>query len=313
MQLLPVLKGLATRIPFLYRADRGATGGTVSARYCYSIWMRHLVLLSEAGLPTTPDVVAELGPGDSLGIGLASMLCGAQKLLALDVVRYANKRRNHEILDELVGLFTSRAAIPDDREFPDVFPRLANYAFPSAILGDKRLVNSLTASRVDALHRALDGAGAEDAIQVRYVVPWDQANAGDQRSADLIFSQAVLEHVEHLGSTYPALARLLAPGGVMSHVIDFRSHKITRDWDGHLQYSDWWWDLVKGKRPYLLNRKPLSMHCALLEQNGFQIEQLVRDVRAPTASVPRSAAHLAGWTPKDRETASAVVISRLRA
>lgn len=43
MEMLPVIKGLATHVPFLYRAARGTTGGSNSARYCYTVWIRHPV------------------------------------------------------------------------------------------------------------------------------------------------------------------------------------------------------------------------------------------------------------------------------
>ena len=42
MQLFPLLKGIATFVPGLYDPKRGATGGSVTARYCYSVWLRHL-------------------------------------------------------------------------------------------------------------------------------------------------------------------------------------------------------------------------------------------------------------------------------
>jgi len=311
MEIIPILKGLATGVPFLYRADRGATGGTVSARYCYSIWMRHLTLVNCAGLPCNPGVVAELGPGDSLGIGLASLLSGARKLIALDVVKYANNSRNHQILDELVGLFARKSPIPGDDEFPDVFPRLPSYAFPSEIIDDSRLEAGLASSRIAAIHRALDGEGANESMQVQYLVPWNAAETGSAQSIDMVFSQAVLEHVEDLSAAYSAIRRLLAPQGVVSHVIDFRSHKLTDEWDGHLQYPEWVWRIVKGKRPYLLNRRPLSAHLALLENGGFKIKSVLHDIRVPSIALPSNASQLKEWTARDRETASAVVIASL--
>lgn len=38
------------------------------------------------GLPVHPDTVAGLGPGDSLGFGLAALISGADKYFAFDVV-----------------------------------------------------------------------------------------------------------------------------------------------------------------------------------------------------------------------------------
>ena len=64
-----------------------------------------------------PNSVAELGPGDSLGIGLAALLCGANNYYGLDAVPYCNDERNLKVFEELVGLFTQREHIPISRNF----------------------------------------------------------------------------------------------------------------------------------------------------------------------------------------------------
>ena len=95
-----LLSGLATWLPGYPVMRR--TGGTDSARYCYSVWLRHLVLLHASGRMRhrVPRVVAELGPGDSIGIGIAALLSGAEKYYAFDVVRYSD-------LDRVRGISTS--------------------------------------------------------------------------------------------------------------------------------------------------------------------------------------------------------------
>ena len=125
-----LIVGMATYIPGLRRMTGRKTGGTISARYCYAVWLRHLSMLHRSALRTTFETVAELGPGDSLGIGLAALLSGAQRYLALDVVRYADSTRNLQIFEELLALFRDHAPIPDEAEFPLVRPLLPSYAFP---------------------------------------------------------------------------------------------------------------------------------------------------------------------------------------
>jgi hypothetical protein len=66
-------------------------------------------MLRRGGLPTTFHTIVEVGPGDSLGIGLAALLCGVEHYIALDVVRYAQTTRNLQILDELIALLRDRA------------------------------------------------------------------------------------------------------------------------------------------------------------------------------------------------------------
>jgi hypothetical protein len=305
MEWFPVLKGLATYIPFLYKAERGTTGGSVTARYCYSIWLRHLVCCARAGLPTDPVAVGEIGPGDSLGTGLAALLTGASSLHALDVVRYASTPHNEVVLDELVRLFRERAPIPGEDELPGVFPPLQSYEFPRQMLSEGRLTRSLAPLRIEEIRKALRGEAS--AVSINYVVPWVEL-AGDVK-LDLVISQAVLEHVADLESTYAALARYVRVGGGMSHVIDFRSHRLTKAWDGHLQYSPMLWQLVKGRRPYLLNRAPLSRHMMLLAKSAFDPLPVVRGTRFPELPDANLAHEFRDWSDEDRTTTGALVQS----
>ena len=82
--ILALVRRLARRV----RQPRAGTGGTNHARYCYAVWLRHLVALAEVGLPTDPDVVVELGPGDTVGVGIMALLSGAREYVALDSHHY---------------------------------------------------------------------------------------------------------------------------------------------------------------------------------------------------------------------------------
>ena len=89
-----ILFGIATYIPGFWplydKLYKYISPGTVSARYCYTVWLRHLSIVQGTGLSTTPKVVAELGPGHSIGIGLAALISGAEQYYGLDAVQYAN-------------------------------------------------------------------------------------------------------------------------------------------------------------------------------------------------------------------------------
>ncbi len=298
MELLPVLKGLATWVPFAYDARRGRTGGTSNARYCYSVWLRHLVALRSAGITRHFGSIAELGPGDSLGIGLAALLCGADRLQALDVVPYAASVENASVLLELEALLDRQALIPGDEEFPGVVPRLDDYRFPRALIGDL----SAGESRRRYIEQAL--RGEESRVAVTYRVPWDSTALTIAEPVDLLYSQAVMEHVEEPEAAYAAMARWVVPGGAMSHVIDLRSHRLTPGWDGHLQYPPAVWRLVKGARPYLLNRQPASQHRQWLEASGFRVLRESRVHLAPTVANGDLARPYRDWSDEDRQTSS---------
>ncbi len=311
MQLFPLFKGIATYIPFLYDATRGQTGGSVTARYCYSVWLRHLRTMSAVCGLVPMRRAAELGPGDSIGIGLAAMLTGVDHLESLDVVRYAVAARNRSIFRELVGLFRRREPIPGDSEFPDLQPRLTDYDFPHDLLPDARLEELLDEERISSIEAALDERPSSRSID--YHVPWDARDLPHGARLDVLYSQAVLEHVENLQSTHNALANFMRPGGIAIHAIDFRSHCITPGWDGHLQYSPALWRLVKGRRPYLLNRKSPGEHLDALARAGFEVLAQIRTKAEPTVAPAALAIAFRDWTEADRETAAMTVVARFKA
>ena len=302
MELLPLVKGIATWIPLLYNASRGRTGGTGSARYCYSVWLRHLVALREAGVGAPFAAIAELGPGDSLGIGLAAMLCGADRLQALDVVPYAAASENVAVLRELAQLVAGREPVPGDDEFPGIVPRLRDYRFPEELLGQMVVHPDLIEDRRGRIERALLGQATD--VTVTYRVPWDSTARSIAEPVDLLYSQAVMEHVERPAAAYESMARWVPCGGAMSHVIDLRSHRLTPEWDGHLQYPAGIWRMVKGARPYLLNRESATQHRRWLEASGFEVLREARVHLQPTVASRDLARPYRSWSEEDRHTAS---------
>jgi hypothetical protein len=262
--------GLATFIPRVRHWFFKGTSGTDEARYCYSVWLRHLVMAARSGLSQTPSVVAELGPGDSLGIGLAALLSGAERYYAFDMVRHANCEGNLKVFDELVQLFSKRTDIPNQEEYPQIKPSLDCYRFPVHILGEEQVRKALDQRRIDSIRRALRGEPTQEVV-VSYRVPWLKNTVVEPGSVDMIFSQAVLEHVDDLERTYLACHRWLKPGALMSHQIDFRCHGLAYNWNGHWTYTDWLWRLIRGTRPYFLNRQPYSTHRSLIEAARFEI------------------------------------------
>ena len=100
---------LAPRVNKLYAAG---TGGTVSARYCYSVWLRHLAMASRNGLNTSPQDRGGTGSGRFSGYRSGGLVSGCDQYFALDVVEYADLERNVQIFDELVQLFRRQGADP---------------------------------------------------------------------------------------------------------------------------------------------------------------------------------------------------------
>jgi hypothetical protein len=263
-----LLYGIATFIPGVAAVFGRGGGDTNSARYCYSVWLRHLVSAFANGMKAHPRTVAELGPGDSLGVGLAALVSGADSYHAFDVVRHAQVERNQAVLDELIGLFRARADIPGEAEFPEVQPLLPSYGFPHQLLGDELLGAALADDRLTRIRDAVAQQNTAGSM-IDYRTRWFDDQAIDRASIDMLFSQAVLEHVDDLAGSYRAMRLWIKPGGLLSHQIDFRCHNTARAWNGHWRYSDLVWRLIRGRRSYLLNREPYSTHLRLLAENGF--------------------------------------------
>ena len=272
-----LIKGLIKSIPGIkyVRGSRETTGGTCDARYCYSVWLRHLICAYQNGFNVMPQKIAELGPGDSLGIGISALISGVEQYFALDVVKYSNAEVNLRMFDELVKLFQQKSPIPDEKEFPKVKPYLKKYDFPTQIFPEGYLIKILDEKRLAKIRKAISLLDSPDAAKedemIAYAVPWKGTSLIASQSLDMIISQAVLQHVDDLSSTYKNMSDWLKPDGLLSHEIDFKSMGSSDRWYGHWEYSDLEWKIIRGNRMFYINREPHSTHIKLLNNNNFKI------------------------------------------
>ena len=309
-RIKPVLKGIKTLIPGM--SEFPGTGGTELPRYCYSVWLRHLSVLNTAGMVEYPKAISELGPGNSIGVGLAGLIGGAEKYYALDVVRHASNSHNLKVFEGLIPLLRNQEAIPDDDEFPRLLPRLASYDFPSNVFGSAYLADCL---KEDRINRIRNTAGIvpdtiDEDSSINYLCPWFAPDVIRRESIDLVYSQAVLEHVDDLELTYSALHSWLRKGGYMSHQIDFKSHGLTDEWNGHLSYSPFAWRLIRGGRPYLINRQVLSTHLDMMKKHGFQILSVIPVRRTDGLTRSQLSRQYRDLSEEDFTTSSSHVVAR---
>lgn len=265
----PIIKGLIKHLPLIKNTPK-ATGGTNESRYCYAVYLRHLNYWNTVN-KNVPEVVAELGPGDSIGIGLAALLTGSKQLYALDVAKYWDDSTNLRIFEELVTLFRDQQSIPDPHVYPKVRPYLEDYNFPHHILSDTLLKDSLAEERLNVIRKEIMDINNPQNIFIKTHIPWYDTTVINSQSVDFIFSQAVLQHVENLDNTYMAMSKWIKPSGFMSHTIDLQSMGITPTWNGHYTFSDFEWKIVKGRRSFLINREAISKHLELHSNYGFSI------------------------------------------
>ena len=277
-----LLRGIFKSIPGIEKVFNfhKQTGGTNNARYCYSVWLRHLIYAHKNGIIGVPKNIAELGPGDSLGIGLAALLSGSEKYYAFDVVKYANTNMNLAVFNELRDLFSKKTPLSSITEFPNLKPKLDNYDFPSEILSDDHLEKMLNKERIEKIRNAIQclDHSSESNAMITYKVPWSDNSIIETGTLDMIFSQAVLECVDDLETTYKVMNKWLKPNGIISHCIDLKFDSAD-NWYEHWTFSDLEWKIVKGRKKYFINRMPYSAHIKLMHDNGFAI---ICDVKTKT-------------------------------
>lgn len=282
MTLRLMLGGLKSYFPALHAAH-GGTAGRSAGAYCYSVWMRHLSIIARAVPSFRPKTVVEIGPGDSLGVGIAALLCGAEQYVGLDVADHIDPRHDSRVLDEIVELLEHRSPIPDGRVFPQLLPALQSYDFPARLFtddGPRQL--QLDHRRVASIRAALleRRQVLYDDVPIGYAAPWGPRTL-DRQSVDLVLSQAALQQMAHeperseLAGTFAAMSRWVKKGGVIAHQIDF-GLLGNGAWNQHWQFADAAWRVMRGNRPGFANRVPLSVYLALCEEYDFDVVSVKR-------------------------------------
>jgi len=278
LDMSPVVRGALTFIPGMASLLPERAGETDSAKYCYGVWLKHLVMLHESGVRQMPATLAELGPGRSLGTGLAAMLCGVNHYRALDIVQHSSIETNLRIFDELVEMFQKRSPRPV-KGWPDCDAQLDARLFPSHILTDDVLKRTLAPRRIADIRNAIvQGRSSGPQITIQYIAPWSDS-AMPPESVDLVLSHTVLGRVADPAAAYRALYAWLKPGGMMSHQIGFAFPAFTGPWNGYWSYPEPVWRILKGRRPFVMNRLPCSAHLSLMETQGFRFVRALKQYR----------------------------------
>jgi peptidoglycan/xylan/chitin deacetylase (PgdA/CDA1 family) len=129
--------------------------------------------------------------------------------------------------------------------------------------------------------------------------------------ADLVMSQATMFVVPDPAATYRRLASWLKPGGVMSHTLNFSSHGMTPDWNGHWTITPPIWRAKQGRHSYYYTQVSHSEHIRFIEESGCSIV-LDRPEIADSCGLTRQdlARPFRHFTDADLSIKRAVVIAR---
>jgi len=209
--------------------------------YCIQNGLEQIAALREAGFEMEGRVALEFGTGWLPLIPWLLHLAGAREVVLTDI-------------DRLMDAETMENA--------------------------RRLVGERLddAARVLGRPRAALEARLATPMAYRYLVPWDAA-AHPSGSVDLVLSRATFEHVPlaQLCHFFAEFHRILAPGGMMTHVIDNSDHWQHRDPSlsrlNFLQIDgrSLFWRLAQFNPQGFQNRLRHDDYIRLMEAHGFRV------------------------------------------
>jgi len=237
-------KLLLSRLPiskkFWQRLGLFSPGYMLHPEYAIAVFQAHY---ARAGSPPPGFAYLELGPGDSLSTAAIAWAHGASEGWLIDAGSYASR---------------------DIRSYRPLFERLSSMRLPrdaAALMHCRTTEDMLKLTHCAYREDGLTG--------------WRAVRAA---SLDMIFSQAVLEHVPRgeFAATLQEMKRVLKPGGIGSHVVDFKDHLGASL--HNLRFGDGLWerDWFAKRSGFYTNRLRYSEVVAAFQAAGFAVETLSR-------------------------------------
>ncbi len=201
-------------------------------------YLDHVEEMAVPQLAVSTDLtILELGPGDTVATALIAACRGQQGTILVDSGRQADFSRSHydPLIETLSRLHPGRPILERMRAAPTVEDLLE-------ICNSRYLTNGLGSLKTLA-----------------------------SSSVDIVFSAAVLEHI-NLMEVAPMLAelfRVMRPGGVMAHTIDFRDHLAESL--NSLRFSERVWESGPFRNSgFYTNRLRADAFFEAMESAGFQ-------------------------------------------
>lgn len=213
-------------------------------------------LINSAGGEVEGGRFLEVGTGRSLGLPLGLWLCGANSVMTVDLNTYLSEPLVMETLasirsnrEKVLQMFEAHA---ETARFEERFERL----------------NSFSGGLRDFL----------DLTSIEYAAPADAARLPvKDASFDFHISHAVLEHIpgEAISRILTEARRVLAPGGLLVHIIDPSDHFSHDDASitavNFLQFSEGEWQRWAGNKFMYHNRLRACEHLELFRRAGVRV------------------------------------------
>jgi len=260
--LKAVGKGLITFVPgatnFIDKRKKKSRHSSSNAEFAYSLWLSALVFLYENNIKANLSKIGEIGNGGSLGLAFCAILTGSQRYYDLEFYDNINISEQLLLLDEIAQLFQNKTPI---RKFDSINIKIKNYNFPADIVLSEREQLLI----IEQLKTEIK-SGFVNSKLISIIDNWESAPS---LALDFVFSRAVMEHVKNPSEIYASIKKHLKEGSYMFHDIELHSHGISKQIDGHLQIKPFWWRIIIGKRPFLMNRWSFSEHLNEIKKQGF--------------------------------------------
>ena len=224
--------------------------------------------LSEAGVDLSGRRLLELGPGHSMLGGLLLLSWGLGEYHGVDALPVAHWDAGR--VQALRARLESASGLP-------------LHEVPLA----KRQREVLARFDRAVTLRAGEAVLNEDLIRLH--CPVDAADLPlESNSFDLVVSNSVLEHVRDLPATAAECARVLAPGGVAFHQVDFRDHRDFSQPRAFLRVASQEWEELWTDRPFqYTNRHRLSAVRSAFSAAGLELLELKINERLPLGEEER--------------------------
>lgn len=221
-------------------------------QYGMKVFEHHKNICFPDGLPENFTAL-ELGPGDSLASMLMASAYGAGKVWLIDAGQFART---------------------DAAFYRDAASRL-RVAYPR--IPDLSEAETLQ-DMMNLCHARYETGGLESLRKI------------PDNSVDMIWSQAVLEHVwrDEFNAIQAEFKRILKPSGRASHVIDFQDHLNHALNNLRFPESIWETNLFR-KSGFYTNRILASDALARFRMSGFSHIRVVGEDRWDVLPTPRSA------------------------
>lgn len=182
-------------------------------------------------------LVLEYGPGDVPVIALLMIAYGADSVVCVDRFPLITlKPKNIEIVQGVL----STLSMGKRKRVDECFSKYGDYS--SGLMPCK----------------------------VRYVVDADGLSGLDSE-VDLIYSRAVLEHVNNLESTFQDMKQAMRDDGTAVHLVDLKSHGLHREHPlDFLVWPAWLWHIMYGCKGFP-NRWRVDEYRRILKERKFDV------------------------------------------